>query len=284
VKLGPPRPLAKVGLQITERDRRILAFAAEHRFVLAEHLARLLGISRDATAARMRALCAAGYLKHAQLLKEEPPLYHVTTPGLRAIRSDLPRPRRVDLATYRHDAGLAWLGVAAERGMFGPLQQIVSERRMRSEDRRGEEREETHGVRLGGVGRDGRQRLHYPDLVVRTTTGHRVAFELELSGKDRRRREQILAAYAADPRIDAVVYLVDGPSRRRALQESVRRVGISDRVRVEQVRLGHDAQQQTTGVLDRSARRPAASAGSARRPAASAGSARRPTAAAEAAR
>jgi hypothetical protein len=250
-------------VQITERDRRLLAFAAEHRFVLADQLARLLDISRDAVDTRMRALRAAKYLKHAQPLHDEPPLHQVTPPGLRAIGSDLPRPRPVDLSTYRHDAGLAWLAVAAERGMFGPLSEIVCERRMRSEDRRGEERAQTHGVRLGGVGRDGRRRLHYPDLVVTTATGHRVAFELELSGKDRRRREQILAAYSADPRIDAVVYLVDHPSRRRALQESVRRLGIGDRVRVEQVRLGHHPQSALGGPV-RSAQRPPATAETAR--------------------
>jgi hypothetical protein len=265
VNHGPPRPLAEVGLQITDRDRRILGFAAEHRFVLAEHLARLLGISRDAAVSRLRALSTAGYLKHAKPLNEEPPLYQLTTPGLRAIASDLPRPRQVDLSEYRHDAGLAWLAVAAERGIFGPLSEIVCERRMRSEDRRGEERAETHGVRLGGAGRDGRPRLHYPDLVVRTATGHRVAFELELSVKDRRRREQILAAYAADRRIDAVVYLVDHPARRRALQESVRRVGISDRVRVEQVRLGHDDEQSAAGGAARSPQRSPTAAGAAAR-------------------
>jgi DNA-binding transcriptional ArsR family regulator len=279
VNLGPPRALAKVGLQITERDQRMLAFAAEHPFVLGDHLARLLDVSKDAATARMRALRDAGLLTEAVRFHGEPPLFQLTTAGRRAIGSDLPSSRPVNLATYRHDAGLAWLAVAAERGMFGPLSEIVCERRMRSEDRRGDERAETHGVRLGSAGRDGRPRLHYPDLVVRTTTGHRVAFELELSGKGRRRREQILAAYAADRRIDAVVYLVDRPARRRALQESVRRVGISDRVRVEQVRLGHGDQQPAAGGAARSARRSPAAAGGAPRSAQ-----RSPAAAAETAR
>ena len=183
----------------------MLAFAAEHRFVLADHLARLLGISRDAAGTRMRALRAAGYLAEAQPLREEPPLYQVTTPGLRAIGSDLPRPRTVDLAVYRHDAGLAWLAVAAERG--------CSARSARSSPNGGCARRT--GARTMGRRRsacasaawgDGRQRLHYPDLVVTTATGHRVAFELELTTKEPRRRERILAAYAADP-----------PDRRRRL-------------------------------------------------------------------
>ena len=132
-----------------------------------------------------------------------------------------------------------WLALGAERGMFGPVTEVVSERRMRSQDGRGARHDEPFGIRLGGPGRDGRDRLHYPDLLVVTETGHRVAFELELTGKGRRRREQILTGYALDRRVDAVVYLVDHPARRRALQESVRRLGLEDRVRVEPVKLGH---------------------------------------------
>jgi hypothetical protein len=259
--------LAGVGTEpITERDRRILAFAAEQRFVLGAHIAALLGISRPVASARLRALCESGYMTGTELLKDEPPHYRVMTQGLRAIGSELSRPRPVDPSLYRHDAGLAWLTVAAERGAFGPLTEIISERRMRSADRRGADRGQPFGVRLGGVGRDGRARLHYPDLVVATDTGHRVAFELELTTKTPRSRERILSAYAADQRIDAVVYLVDTPARRRAMQESVRRMGIGDRVRVERVTLGHrpDAPAPRSRAVQRRAHREATAGGASR--------------------
>lgn len=244
-------------MQITERDRRMLAFAAEHRFVLGAHIAMLLGISTPAASARLRGLRDAGYLNDGRPFQDEPPHYQATTAGLRAISSDLRCPRKVDLSLYRHDAGLAWLTVAAERGMFGPLQQIVPERQMRSQDGRASDGEEPFGVRVGDVGRDGRPRLHYPDLVVVTDTGHRVAFELELTLKGPRRRERILAAYAADQRIDAVIYLVDHPAHRRAMQESARRVGIADRVRIEQVTLAHRPEAPSPGprAVHRTARR-----------------------------
>ncbi len=213
----------------------MLAFAAEHRFVLAAQLAALLQISTDAAGTRLRALADAGYLADTRPLNDEPTLYQATTKGVRATGGDLRRPEKIDLARFRHDAGLAWLMVGAERGMFGPLDQIVSERRMRSEDRRSDEDRDTFGVPLRG----GRGGLHYPDMLVVTDTGHRIAFELELSGKSRARREAILSAYGADQRIDAVVYLVDNPARRRAIEQSVRRVGVGDRVRVEPVTVGH---------------------------------------------
>jgi DNA-binding transcriptional ArsR family regulator len=253
-------------VHITERDRRILAFAAEQRFVLAAHIGTLLEISTPAASARLRALREAGYLTDSKLFEDEPRLYQVRTAGLRAIGSDLPRPPKVDLSLYRHEAGLAWLSVAAHRGMFGSLQQVVSERRMRSEDRRAGDRQPPFGVRLGGVGRDGRPRLHYPDLVLVTDTGHRIAFELELTMKEPRRRERILAAYAADQQIDAVIYLVDHPARRRAMQESVRRVGIADRVRVEQVTLAHRPDPPASGphAVQRTVRRGSESTGAGR--------------------
>ncbi len=269
MKIDPPGALPQVGqLQITARDRQILAFAAEHRFVLAAQLALLLGIAERAAAERMRALGDEGYLFAKKTFRDEPPFHQVTTAGLRAIGSDLRRPRLVNPATYRHDAGLGWLTVAAARGMFGPLREIVGERRMRSEDLRhdgpaaghpSDEPAPAHGVRIGGEGRHGRPRLHYPDLVLVTDTGHRVAIELELSGKGRQRRERILGAYGSDRTVDAVLYLVDHPLRRQAIERSVRRLGLSDLVRVQPVRLGHDV----TGVADAAAvrthQRPAAS-------------------------
>jgi hypothetical protein len=253
-------------MRITERDRRMLGFATEHRFVLADQVAMLLGVSTRAATDRLRILRDAGYLTEGDLFNDEPSHYQVTTPGRRAISSDLPRPRKLDPSLYRHDVGMAWLNVAAERGMFGPLAQIVSERRMRSQDGRADDGTAPYGVRLGAAGRDGRPRLHYPDLLLVTDTGHRVAFELELTLKEPRRRERILAAYAADKRIDAVIYLVDQPARRRAMQDSVRRVGIADRVRVELVALGRRPESPSPGprAAQRSAVRGAPTNGAAR--------------------
>jgi hypothetical protein len=217
----------------------MLAFAAEHRFVLPGHIAALLATSPSAAATRLRMLLRAGYLTGERPFRAEPTLYQVTSRGLRAVGSDLPRPREVDLAVYRHEAGVAWLALGAQRGIFGPASDVVSDRRMRSQDGRAPAGEERFGVRLGAAGPGGHDRLHYPDLVLVTDTGHRVAFELELTLKGRRRREGILNAYSLDRRIDAVVYLMDDPARRRAMRESVRRLGIGDRVRVEGVTLGH---------------------------------------------
>ena len=223
-------------MRLTERDRLILRFCAEHRLVLAPQVALLLGvIGADAAKRRLAALHGAGYLRRERRYVAEPFAYAVTPAGLGAAGSDLPSPRRLDPATYAHDVGIAWLAAAAHRGVFGELSEVVCERRMRSEDARGGHDGQEHGVRRIGAGGRG---LHYPDLTVVTATGRRVAFELELHVKGAARRERILAAYACDPRFDAVVYLVRSEAERRTLMRSARRSGLDDRLHVQRFEWG----------------------------------------------
>ena len=66
-----------------------------------------------------------------------------------AAGSDLGQPRKLDPALYAHDVGVTWLTAAARRGLFGELSQVVSERRMRSEDGRGNEAGTTRANRTG---------------------------------------------------------------------------------------------------------------------------------------
>jgi hypothetical protein len=222
-------------VQITERDRLVLAFAAEHRLVHAAHVGVLLGVTADTAGARLRALATTGMLEGDHRLHAQPTWDRIRPPGLRMIASSLPPPRRADLDAHRHDVGVAWLWLAARRGAFGSVDQIVSERRMRSHDGTAEGRGRPFGVRLGGFGPHGHDRLHYPDLLLETSTGHRVALELELTSKGRTRREHILGAYAGDARVEAVVYLVDKPAVGRAISHSAARLGISDRVHIQRV-------------------------------------------------
>lgn len=250
-------------VHITDTDRVVLRFAAEHRFVIAAQIAALLGVSAAAADARLRRLGTGGLMRRHKELHRGPTWHQITAAGLRAAGSDLPAPRGFDLATHRHDAGLGWLMLAAQAGRLGPVQRVISERRMRSQDGRTEDRAQRFGVRLGGVGPNGRDRLHYPDLVLVTRSGHRVGFELELSTKEVARRERILAGYAADRRIDAVVYLVQRASVGRAIERSAARMGIGHLVRVQRVAIApstavrpgpaHGRTAQRTGARRRTA-------------------------------
>ena len=222
-------------VRLTDRDRELLWFAARNRIVLAAHLHVLLGASAAAVTTRLRALRRAGYLGAQRPFDRQAHCYWITRRGLGAIESRLPTPRP-ELGSYRHDLGVAWLWLAAHRGAFGPASRIVSEREMRSEDGASGRSADPFGVRLGGVGAGGRERLHYPDLLLIGPGGRRVALELELTSKGRARRERILAGYAADGRIDSVLYLVDRSATGRAIRTSASRLGIADRVHVQPVR------------------------------------------------
>ena len=222
---------------VPDANRELLAFAAEHQTVHADQVAVLLGTTVRTASDRLRRLAAAKWMATAQYGgHRRPGTYRITRSGLDAIGRSAQRPPRGDSRSPLHDLGLGWLWLAARAGSFGPLRQIVSERAMRSHDGTDDGRRSPFGVRLP-AGRDG---LHYPDLVLDTAGGKRIALELELTGKDRPRREKILAGYAADPRIDAVVYLVevDRPWIARGIQASARRLGISDLIHVRPVRWG----------------------------------------------
>jgi hypothetical protein len=228
-------------VRLTDRDRDLLEFASRHRIVLAGQLEILLGANSAAVSTRLRALGRAGYLSSQAPFDRQPRCHWITRRGLHAIESSLPAPR-LELRSYRHDLGVAWLWLASREGAFGPTGRIVSEREMRSCDGADSGGRDPFGVRLGGVGPGGRERLHYPDLLLVGPAGRRVALELELTSKGRARRERILAGYAADARIDSVLYLVDQPPVARAIRTSVSRLAIGGRIRVQSVRW--DAQRR----------------------------------------
>jgi hypothetical protein len=222
--------------RLTDRDVELLSFLAEHRLALATHAGVLLGTSAAAAGGRLNKLAGAGMAKRQPAFPGEPPWYQITRRGLAMISSDL-SPPRVDLRAYEHDVGVAWLWLAAERGAFGSLKELTGERRLRALDAAARDPQaEPLAVRLGGFGPRGQARLHYPDLVLRTTDGLRIALELELTPKSRVRLETILGGYGADPRIDGVVYLVQRPAIARSVRDAARRLGVSHMVVLQRVR------------------------------------------------
>ncbi len=227
------------GVRLGEKDLELLWFLAEHRMALPDHVAALLGASEGSAKARLSRLAKAGLVQSVRLFHNRPAMHLIRRDGLEVLGSTLPEPQ-FDVHSYQHDAGVAWLWIAARRGTFGPLREVIGERRMRSHDGRrdrdGHPPAEPLAIKLGGVGPRGGEALHYPDLLLRTVDGRRVALELELSSKGRDRLERILAGYAADGRIDSVVYLVETSAVARSVQAAARRLGISSLVHIQRVR------------------------------------------------
>jgi hypothetical protein len=234
--------LPDVDVGLTDADRGLLEFVAEHRLVLERQLARLTGLPTTRLRDRLSALAASRYLSSGQVFGETH--FQIRQLGLAAIGSRL-KPPQLKLATYKHDVGAAWLWLAARGGTFGSQREVIGERRLRSDDGAFDHPREPYGVRLGGSDRYGNERLHYPDLLLIDPHGRRLALELELSSKGRERRERILGGYAADRRVDRVLYLIEanpaGRGIRRSIESAAREAGLTDRIRfqlIKELRIG----------------------------------------------
>lgn len=247
--------MARGDIQLSAADLELLQFAGAHRFVLSEHVQALLRLSAPAADARLAALSDAGFLAERIVFSGFPATFRSTRRGLDAIGSKLRAPT-IDVGRYDHEVGAAWLWLAARNGAFGHMREVLGERQLRSRDGATADRPGSIGplaVRLGGVGRGGRPRLHHPDLLLVDPAGRRLAVELELTSKGRERRERILAGYAADTRFAGVMYVVESPRLAESIRTSARRLGMSDLVGVRRVRWAPDAPRAADLTAGRSA-------------------------------
>jgi hypothetical protein len=213
-------------------------------------VALLLGIDEDAASERLAGLQAAGLIRRTRLLAIDPGCYQITSAGLAAIASEL-APPRLDPSRYRDDVGAGWLWLAATKGgNFGPVEQVLSEREMRARDTgrsalEAEPRPATpgatrrigpcFGVRLGGTDAPPSTGLHYPDLLLITSTG-RVPIELELSYPAAERLGAIMSGYAAEPNIRSVLYMTDDQRVAQLVETVSGRLGISPLIHLQRIR------------------------------------------------
>ena len=232
-----------------DADRGVLAFAAGHHLVLAEQVAILLGIDADAARERLARLEVAGLIRRTRMLASDPGCYQITSAGLAAIASEL-APPRLDPGRYRHDVGAGWLWLAATKNRtFGPVEQVLSEREMRAHDTERNAAEPPtatpgatqptgprFGLRPGGTDAPPWTGLHYPDLLLITSTG-RVPIELELSCPSAERINAIMSGYAADPNIRVVLYMTDDPRVAQLVETVSGRLGISKLIHLQRIKI-----------------------------------------------
>lgn len=234
-------------------DRDVLAFAAAHHLVLAEQVARLLEIDAHAARQRLAGLEVARLTRRTRMLASDPGCYQITAAGLAAIASEL-APPRLDPGRYRHDIATGWLWLAATKGgNFGPVDQVLSEREMRAHDRRrsraelkAEPRTATpcltepigprFGVHPGGTEQPPSTGLHYPDVLLITSTG-RVPIELELSSPGAELLGAIMSGYAVAPAISGVLYMTDDERVARVIETVSDRLGISPLIHLQRIKI-----------------------------------------------
>ena len=105
------------GTRVASRSQSWTAYShggcvAAHHLVLAEHVARLLGVDDDAARDHLAATQLVGLIRRRRLLTIDAGCYQITCAGLAAIASELPPPR-LDPDRYRHEIGAGWLWLAA---------------------------------------------------------------------------------------------------------------------------------------------------------------------------
>jgi hypothetical protein len=241
---------------ISIRDRELLAFLAEQRVATTRQLERLLGVSRRTIMQQVSGLDDRRLLVCEEIFADEPAAVRITRTGLCAIERELPPPR-LNLQAYRHDTGVGSLWLAAREGAFGPLAAIVSEREMRSHDGRpGNELDgDKYGVGLwrapSRLRRGPGSNRHYPDLLLQSPRGYRVALELELTGKSDARLREIMSAYTIDRRYARVMYLVPDRRLARRIESAARWAGAQSFVAVQLVRVDDRPRQQHQHARER---------------------------------
>ncbi|MGH2667736.1 MAG: hypothetical protein ACRDH5_01200 [bacterium] len=212
-----------MNIRLTPGDVEVLRFVGRHRFATAPQLARLTGRTEKKIYPRLLGLREHDLVEFCRPLIERG-VYLATRAGLVTAGLVLPV-ARVDVATFTHDRMVADLAVDFERS--GAV--VLSEREMRHHDESpDEERGEAprYSVVLPSGGR------HYPDLTVASPSGRYHAVEVELTPKNRARRERILTGYARARHIETVTYHVTNPTVGELVRRSAAQLGITDLIEV----------------------------------------------------
>lgn len=215
-----------------ELDRRILAFAGAHRFVLATHVGQFLDLEPDSVAARLAALEQQRLVRTERLQADRESLIRITGAGLRAIGSRMPVPCFA-VAGYRHEVGTVWLWIAAWQGALGEPERVLSRREMEALDRAARE----SGVGDAGFGLQSPagaagDRLLYADLML-VYAQTRIAVHLVTWPYLEPDLNRVFAAHARrPPPADIVGVFVDDKGVAKAVRATAERHGIGDRLRV----------------------------------------------------
>jgi hypothetical protein len=218
-------------IRLTPADVEVLRFVGRHRFATVPQVARWAGRSEKKIYPRMCGLRAHELVEFRRPLIERG-VYLATRAGLVAAGLNLP-PARVEIATFTHDRLVADLAVNLERDGS----EVVTEREMRHTDESPDTLDHDGGrpryaVTLASGGR------HYPDLMVALASGRFGAVEVELSPKNRARRERILGGYARARHIETVTYHVGSAQIGDLVARSAVTLGIGDLIEVRPFAVG----------------------------------------------
>lgn len=140
------------GLQITDRDRLILAFLARYRYAIYPQITAALGISYETARRRMSKMAKAGLVDKHISHRNTAVLWLPTRQGIAIAGLDLPAPE-INLGSLAHTLGLVDLGVMYETRH--PDFTVITEREIRAADTRNATDRmraayATHGIHVPG--------------------------------------------------------------------------------------------------------------------------------------
>jgi len=169
------RPVLRATLRLTPRDLNLLCWINSVGFVTINHITQKLKISQPTAYIRSKKLVTHHYLLHERIFHGAAGIYRVTHDGVHVSGSPLPALRKISLASYHHDLLVTTLNLQLLNRFGGSY---VSERELR------------HGDGLNCFGKIG----HTPDSVL-LLNDKKIAIEVELSKKSKRRRSEIFNYY-----------------------------------------------------------------------------------------
>lgn len=168
---------------ITKRDEELLNWINRFGYVSIRQIAVYWKISEVTAYGRMKKLVSNEYLVHQRFLYQAPGLYWVSKKGAQLAGSQLPPIKRVAIATIRHQLALVnlYLQLQKKKSVH-----FVTERELRCQS---------------GIG----SKAHMPDGLV-INGDERIALEVELTVKSKKRITQILNQYRKDFSYQSVWY------------------------------------------------------------------------------
>lgn len=171
---------------LTSRDVDILKWINRFGFMNINHITSFYKITKPTAYARLRKLISSGLLLHEYHLHGQPGIYRVTREGARLTGEEMLPRKEVRLSNLHHDA----MVVSVILSLHLKHQcQVITERELRR----------NAGFMLRG------HKVHFPDGAL-ILADKKVALEVELTAKSKKRLERILFNYWVDNDYDEVWY------------------------------------------------------------------------------
>lgn len=178
-------------MQLTNRDKAILCFINECGFCVMPQIQKEFNLKFPRNYQIMKRLIGERYVLHQQIFKHQHGIYHLTKKG--AAQTSLPPVSQISLGGYQHQ--LLITDVRQQLSIKYPAAKWMSERYLKQQKY------------YYGIGKTG----HIADGILIFPDETKIAIEVELSMKGKRRIEKIISAYGGQLEITEAWYFCADP-------------------------------------------------------------------------